>query len=446
MTTEIAVSNQLGIALATDSAVTITGGGQTKVFQTADKLFELSAVYPVAVMINGNMDCLGTPWEILIKDFRANEGTKPRGGIEKWARDFLAYIEVHDKGAEDVAGGYIERAILSEIRRVQRLIMLVIEDFVFEAWRTSSEPILSKKDLDVRRVLAAAIQVRRKELDAAPVAASLVDVNRDGLLEQYKERIHALLDQEFTGQALGDDEKSLLVGLVIDSLLKSGQSDGTTGIVIAGYGADDVFPAVFSVEVNGRVAGKLKIIKESFTSIANCADGGMVTYFAQVDVIERVLSGVDARFINRTAEFIDQTVSDAVEKTYASLGTKKVSKKLAAERSTKAKEVGKSARDAFVTDAAKRISESFSREFDAMIAMMPKQELIELAEALITITAMERKAAPGEGTVGGPVDVALITKHEGFVWIKRKHHFQRDLNPRYFWRKYGTALQGGAGS
>ena len=71
-----------------------------------------------------------------------------------------------------------------------------------------------------------------------------------------------------------------------------------------------------------------------------------------------------------------------------------------------------------------------------MIAMMPKLELIELAEALVSITAIERKATSDEGTVGGPIDVAFITKHEGFVWIKRKLYFGPALNPRYFWRKF----------
>ena len=73
-----------------------------------------------------------------------------------------------------------------------------------------------------------------------------------------------------------------------------------------------------------------------------------------------------------------------------------------------------------------------------MIALMPKQELIELAEALVSITAVERKATPDEGTVGGLIDVAFITKHEGFVWIKRKHYFEAKMNLRYFWRKFGN--------
>ena len=34
----------------------------------------------------------------------------------------------------------------------------------------------------------------------------------------------------------------------------------------------------------------------------------------------------------------------------------------------------------------------------------------------------------------GPVDVAVITKGDGFVWLKRKHYFPAELNPHYFER------------
>jgi hypothetical protein len=34
--------------------------------------------------------------------------------------------------------------------------------------------------------------------------------------------------------------------------------------------------------------------------------------------------------------------------------------------------------------------------------------------------------------VGGPIDVAVISKGDGFVWIKRKHYFKPELNPGFF--------------
>jgi hypothetical protein len=47
-----------------------------------------------------------------------------------------------------------------------------------------------------------------------------------------------------------------------------------------------------------------------------------------------------------------------------------------------------------------------------------------------------RRMSPGEETVGGPVDVAFISKGDGFVWIKRKHYFKPDLNHCFFENYY----------
>ena len=41
-----------------------------------------------------------------------------------------------------------------------------------------------------------------------------------------------------------------------------------------------------------------------------------------------------------------------------------------------------------------------------------------------------------EETVGGPIDVAVISKGDGFIWIKRKHYFQRELNQQFFANYY----------
>jgi hypothetical protein len=31
-------------------------------------------------------------------------------------------------------------------------------------------------------------------------------------------------------------------------------------------------------------------------------------------------------------------------------------------------------------------------------------------------------------TIGGPTELAAITKHEGFKWVSRKHYYHADLN------------------
>ena len=61
---------------------------------------------------------------------------------------------------------------------------------------------------------------------------------------------------------------------------------------------------------------------------------------------------------------------------------------------------------------------------------MPIQDAIDLAEFLVETTVKFSKFAPGAPTVGGPIEIAAITKHEGFKWIKRKHYFDVKLNPK----------------
>ena len=39
-------------------------------------------------------------------------------------------------------------------------------------------------------------------------------------------------------------------------------------------------------------------------------------------------------------------------------------------------------------------------------------------------------------TVGGPIDVAVVSKGDGFIWIKRKHYFDPVLNQRFIARLY----------
>jgi hypothetical protein len=61
---------------------------------------------------------------------------------------------------------------------------------------------------------------------------------------------------------------------------------------------------------------------------------------------------------------------------------------------------------------------------------MPIQDAIDLAEFFVNATATFTRFKRGAATVGGPVESAAITKHEGFKWVRRKHYFDETLNPR----------------
>lgn len=59
-----------------------------------------------------------------------------------------------------------------------------------------------------------------------------------------------------------------------------------------------------------------------------------------------------------------------------------------------------------------------------------------MAESLVNLTSFERRVTPDAETVGGPIDVAVISRGDGFIWIKRKHYFDPDLNPHFLSNYY----------
>lgn len=59
---------------------------------------------------------------------------------------------------------------------------------------------------------------------------------------------------------------------------------------------------------------------------------------------------------------------------------------------------------------------------------MPTGDAIALADFLVDVTKRYVHFLRGADNVGGDTDIATVTRHEGFRWIRRKHFYPRDLN------------------
>ena len=93
MTAEIAILNKEAVALASDSAVTVTGTSNQKIFTSANKLFSLSKYHPVGIMIYGNATFMGIPWETIIKTYRHKLSKKKLKTLDGYAMDFVGFLD-----------------------------------------------------------------------------------------------------------------------------------------------------------------------------------------------------------------------------------------------------------------------------------------------------------------------------------------------------------------
>ena len=102
MTAEVAILNKSAVSLATDSAVTIGKGNSVdgvKVYDSADKLFEVSNAEPVALMLYNGMDFAEIPFAVLIKSFR--DTCADFESVEQYGDEFLKFLNERAKKSSD---------------------------------------------------------------------------------------------------------------------------------------------------------------------------------------------------------------------------------------------------------------------------------------------------------------------------------------------------------
>jgi hypothetical protein len=69
-------------------------------------------------------------------------------------------------------------------------------------------------------------------------------------------------------------------------------------------------------------------------------------------------------------------------------------------------------------------------ERPVVIPAMPFADAINFAKYVVDTTVGYTRYVLGPDTVGGQVEVAGISRHEGFKWISRKHYYSPALNPK----------------
>lgn len=142
---------------------------------------------------------------------------------------------------------------------------------------------------------------------------------------------------------------------------------------------------------------------------------------AQTDVMQTFLFGINDSFINALANEIPKQIQhifqDIDDNNFVEGKKNEVLGKLS------------SATPNIIKQIVTKAQQEYLRPITHSVTTLPIEELALLAESMINITSLRRKVAIDDniGTVGGPIDVGMITKSDGFIWIKRKHYFDQSV-------------------
>lgn len=426
MTAEIAVYNKSAVALAADSAVTVSGGGQHKIYNGAEKLFALTKHHPVGLMVYGSGDLCSAPWELVIKAYRRKLNSNSFNKLEDYAGDFFNFLE---NSTNIVTPGMREGHLFQFLSEsvFGMLLEAFSEDKPDEYW-SNFKTDQFVKDLEeyCQELLS-----RLSETDFLD-GFSADDI--DDAFDFATNMTPRIVSEKFPNVPSDKFPESLLetVSHVFAAMIcKQSDVGSISGIVIAGYGEDDFYPKLLSYDVCGFFKNKLR----KMINTDKCSydpDSGVIP-FAQDEEVSAFMQGASANLLhNLHKEYQGSIINllDGVDEVVRSM--------LPPTKIDEAQSAILKVVQSTVAECDARIR-SFMRDnyiskVVNMIEFLPKQDLAYMAESLVNLTAFKRKVSDETETVGGPIDVAVISKADGFIWVKRKHYFDKDLNHHYFSR------------
>ena len=427
MTAEVVVLNRQAIAIAADSAVTL-GHTEQKVYNSANKLFELSTTEPIGIMVYGNSNFGIIPWETVIKKYRNHLGKNNFDTVDNYATDFITYL--------DELVGYHPQEV--QLEHAKRSLEFELEWAVrhLERERNRRKTIRQVfKHEDQTSYLIDGITERLTELETQECLTPVGSATADGLVDQLFDdwpdtvRDYFYRFRDFSIAAELTKELKKLASAALRSFLMDGSA---SGLVVAGFGTSQIFPAWTNYGVDTIVADKVRARHLERFEVGP-VDPVDIRAFAQDDMVLTFLNGVHPDYVGVLKGFVSEVLEVFVNRLRSVTNDAGLTDQLEAYMSQ-------------VEDARTTVDQEFHGKLDehltathkesivSVVSTIPKEELAEFAETLVSLTSVKRRVTPGAETVGGPVDVAVISKGDGFVWIKRKHYFHEERNLRYFKR------------
>lgn len=426
MTTQVVLMNGLGIALASDSAVTAGG----KVLNTSEKVFELRLPHKIAILTSGRATFMGFPWEVIFSAWSETLNNQLSSVIE--------YRESLYKFLRTVlpAGGALSNAEADYLRtsyfgtgNALSTALDILSDVVVPAY----EKILTPEQLaefmqnnwseefrqEMTEIFPTEILPALSEAFASAEAARMetyVPAPEVSLAQAlvWVEKYWKQTDSGPTEM----DLKSWPVIPGIDDQIKRlwavfamhADYAGESNVNLVGYGAADLFPSGAGVYMHGVVGG---VLVKRFEGDIEPSNAPRHLLFAQSDAISALFLGDDSLLTKTAVANTEKTLSTIYDQLADSED----------ERAQAAREyVSASLAKGDIADEMKRAGvESRAEPFRKAISMSPILDLAEFAAQLVGVQAAYAAMTQENPSVGGHIDLAVISHRKGFEWIRHKN-------------------------
>jgi len=388
MTACIAVMNRTAAALAADSTVSIPYRLGTKHFQGVSKVMAANAKDPVAVMVYGSPDFAGLPWEVVIEEFRKEHRTS-QDHVKDHARVFFEFLEQR-------LGTWVEQPDQEEL--ADSLFEPLLDSIANEWNRVVAGVPARESGNALAKVVQEAVERWKKNTRRPSTSLGLDAVDVTARVTKALEELG-----RWTGN-LTPAAKTMIADAANWSTRRlSTREQYFSGLVFAGFGAGQQLPALSCHLLGVPYAGHLRK-KDSRIQEVSARRPAIVAPFAEVRWAHTFMQGIDPSIRKWFGGMVKQQGEEL--------------------------DLGESYSDQLNAELDVQINQRAESIITA-VSYLPKAGLAEFAESVVRITALSLRMSMAPETVGEPIDVAVLSRADGLVWVKRTPYFSQELQPPF---------------
>lgn len=408
MTAEIVIMNKHGLSLAADSAITSGSDGIRKVYNSANKLFGLSNNHPIGIMVYGSASFMEVPWDIIVKTYRNYLGEKKFNHLQNYMDHFLTFLQEEKKFNVDEVEEIIVYRIFSDVLKN------IIVDVEERIGQEESESTIN--DTYVNDLVLDCIY---QNMEQYKKTNSYIDMDYHLFKRKFAHVIKEIQRETIRNETPAKlDEK--LIQLAYQCVKNDYFSTWSSGFVMTGYGEKEIFPQLLNYRLEGFVFHQLKYKKLQEKRISytpNQKEGvAAISAFGQREMVDSFIGGIEPNMQEAIFGIIDKVLMNYYEQMQELLRIN-----LKKEQVRQLREMGKTVYESIEDSIEEYKTNNYLEPLLDIVRSLPVQELAEMTETLINLTSFKRRVTRATESVGPPIDVAVITKGDGFVWLKKKN-------------------------
>jgi hypothetical protein len=406
MTSQIVLMNKIGLAVASDSSLTMTRGDNRRTYASAEKIFPLDKNHKVAILHSGTVEFMEHPFEVLLTEW-AKSLQRPFASLDEYADSFCNWLSHRqDLFPEEYQSSFFQDLLTEYFLDVRRAILNDLEEAEIDSDSWGLESTLAK----VNQLLESDVEYLDGLADLEGLNSKWAESRFQTVQQAIQSAIEYVFDDVPRNELSDVKYKEIAIKVLYKRIYSS---DFDARLAFVGYGEKSIYPKHIWIDFQGVVGDKPRYRRES-KEVSTSMSSSLYTH-AQDEAIYTFLGAYHRSFFNIARNFQRESLEKLVE-----FITDKI--KLEIDDNTR------ESLDSFIQERYLAIGEEFEKvsrrdfvdPFLSTLSGLPSTSLGKMAENLIELQILRQSSQAIQDTVGGPVDVAVITLDKGFEWFRHK--------------------------